>query len=278
MLVDAHQHFWRYRRADYDWIDDSMAALRRDFLPEDLAPLLRASGIDACVAVQARQSEAENDFLLDLADRHDFVRGVVGWVDLREPRVGSVLDRLRARKRFRGVRHVAQSEPDDFLHRPDVRRGIAELASRGLTYDLLVYWRQLPAVIDLVRAFPDQPFVLDHLGKPPIAAGALEPWASGIRALAALPNASAKLSGLVTEADWRRWRPSDLAPYLEVALEAFGPARLMLGSDWPVCTLAASHEAAVRVVRDFVARLSVDERDAISGKTATRFYGLDRPA
>ncbi len=251
-----------------------MASLRRDFLPEDLAPWLRAAGVDACIAVQARQTLAENEFLLELAERHDFVRGVVGWVDLCDLRVGATLDRLCARPRFRGVRHIAQAEPDDFLLRPDFRRGIAELAPRGLTYDVLVYWRQLPAAVDLVRAFPGQPFVLDHLGKPAIASGALEPWASGLRRLAALPNASAKLSGLVTEADWRRWKPSDLTPYLEVALDAFGPRRLMLGSDWPVCTVAAGYTDSIEPIRAFVAWLSADEQSFILGATAERFYGL----
>jgi L-fuconolactonase len=197
-------------------------------------------------------------------------------VDLLDPRVGAALDPLAARARFRGVRHVAQSEPDDFLLRPDFRRGLGELARRGLTYDLLVYVRQLPAAIDLVRAFPDQSFVLDHLGKPPIASAALEPWASGMRELAASPNVCAKLSGLVTEADWRRWKPSDLAPYVETALEAFGPNRLMLGSDWPVCTVAAGHGATIAVVSELVAELSADERAGLLGGNAARFYGLSR--
>ncbi len=274
MRIDAHQHFWRYDPADYAWIDDSMAALRRDFLPEHLAPLLGVQGFDGCVAVQARQTPAENDFLLGLADAAPCVRGVVGWVDLCDPRVGGELDRLRARPKLVGLRHIAQTEPDDFLLRRDFRRGIAALEPRGLVYDVLVFARQLPAASDLVRAFPEQRFVVDHLAKPEIAAGRLEPWATQLRELARAPNAWCKLSGLVTEADWKTWLPSDFTPYLEVALEAFGAERLMLGSDWPVCTLAAPYAAAVGVVREFIARCSESEQDAVLGGNAARCYRL----
>lgn len=274
MRVDAHQHFWRYDAAEYAWIDGSMSALRRDFLPEDLAPLLRAQGFEGCVAVQARQTPEENEFLLELAARAPFVRGVVGWVELRDPRVGDALDRLRRDPKFVGVRHIAQSEPDDFLARADFRRGIAELAPRGLAYDVLVFARQLPAAIDLVRAFPNQRFVVDHLAKPEIASGRLEPWATLLRELARAPNAWCKLSGLVTEADWKGWLPSDFTPYLEVALEAFGAERLLVGSDWPVCTLAAPYAAALGIARDFIARCSESEQDAILGGNAARCYGL----
>jgi L-fuconolactonase len=228
------------------------------------------------VAVQASQSLDETRFLLALADENPFVRGVVGWVDLRSPGVENDLQAFCAHPRFKGVRHIVQDEPDDrFLLRDDVLNGISVLESFGLTYDLLVYPRQLPAAREVVRRFPRQRFVLDHLGKPPVASGVLSPWREEIRGLAASPNVTCKLSGLVTEASWSDWTPADLVPYLDVALEAFGPTRLMIGSDWPVCTLAGEYAAVMATVRDYVARLSPAEQHAILGGTATRFYGLE---
>lgn len=275
MRIDAHQHFWRYRRETHGWISDAMAVLKRDFLPSELEPLLRAQGFDGCVAVQAAQTLEETRFLLELAERHPFVRAVVGYVDLVSPDLERQLESLARHPRFRGVRHIAQDEPDDrWLARPDVVAGIGALRRHGLTYDILVYARQLPAAVELVRQLPDQPFVLDHLGKPEVRSGRLEPWRSELRRLAAHANVSCKLSGLVTEADWAAWAAGDLRPYLEVALEAFGPGRMMIGSDWPVCLLAGDYARVIGLARDFVGSLSADEQAAIFGTNALRFYGI----
>jgi L-fuconolactonase len=275
MRLDAHQHFWRYSAVTHPWIDASMGALERDFLPADLESLLAAAGFDGCIAVQAQQNVDETEWLLRLADESSFVRGVVGWVDLRDPAVGVQLQRLTAHPKLRGVRHIAQDEADDrFLLRDDFCRGIAALAPHDLTYDVLVYARQLPAAIELVRRFPRQRFVLDHLGKPDIRGGGFAAWRTELARLAALPNATCKLSGLVTEADWRQWKPAELTPYLDVAFASFGAERLMIGSDWPVCLLAGSYADVVGVVGDYVGRLAAAERDAVLGGTAARFYGL----
>jgi L-fuconolactonase len=275
MRIDAHQHFWKYDPAEYGWMDASMGVLKRDRLPPDLEPLLAAAGFDGSVAVQARQSLAETEWLLDLADRHGFIRGVVGWVDLRSPDVGAQLARFAARPKLRGVRHVVQDEPDDwFLTRPDVQRGIARLREFRLTYDLLVYTRQLPAAFELVEDFPDQPFAIDHLAKPGIRDRGMSPWKDMIRALAGFPNVCCKLSGMVTEAAWGRWTPADFHPYLDVVLEAFGPGRLMIGSDWPVCTLSGEYAAVMDIVIRYIGRLTAAEREGILGGTCARFYGL----
>jgi len=274
MRVDAHQHFWRYNPRRDTWITDEMRAIRRDFLPDDLGGLLAAHGIDACVAVQADQSDQETAFLLDLARRHSFIKGVVGWVDLRSPHLDDTLERLAADPRFRGVRHVAQAEPDDFLARAEVIGGIGRLTRVGLPYDILIAPRQLPAALTMTARLPDQRFVLDHLAKPLIRDGVLEPWATGLRELARRPNVCCKISGLVTEADWTGWRAEQLWPYLDVAVEAFGPDRVLFGSDWPVCLVAAPYERVLGVVVEYAASLSTAERDALFGGNAVRWYGL----
>jgi L-fuconolactonase len=275
MTVDAHQHFWRYSAAEYPWIGAGMDRLARDYLPADLAAASRPCGVTGCVAVQARQSSVETRWLLELAAAEPFIQGVVGWVDLRSERAGDELDALTDRPRFVGVRHVVQDEPDPrFLLDAAFVRGLELLRPRGLTYDLLLYPHQLPAAIELAGRLPEQPFVLDHLAKPRIKAGELDPWRLDLAALARHPNVRAKLSGLVTEAAWRAWKPEDFTPYLEVALEAFGPERLMFGSDWPVCLLAAEYADVAAVVDDFLTRLAPAERQAILGGTAEAFYGL----
>jgi len=275
--VDAHQHFWRYDPVELDWIDDARALLRRDFLPEDLVPLLRVNGIDACVAVEARASVAETEFLLAQAERHAIVSAVVGWADLRAPGIEPELERLREHRKLAGFRHNAQFEADDFLVSPEFMRGIAALERFGFSYDLLVFPPQLPAAIALARAFPAQRFVLDHIGKPEIRARRLEPWATHVRELARLPNVSCKLSGLVTEAYWTRWQPADFRPYLDVILEAFGASRLMFGSDWPVCLVATTYARGLGLVRDSIAELSASEQAAILGGNAIEFYGIGVP-
>jgi L-fuconolactonase len=274
MRIDAHQHFWRYNSERDQWITDEMRAIRRDFLPADLEATLSASGVDGCVAVQADQSDEETRFLLDLARRHRVIKGVVGWVDLRSPRLEETLDALATDPLLRGVRHVAQAEADDFLSRDDVIRGIGRLGRVGLTYDILILARQLPAALTLASRLPDQLFVLDHLAKPNIKDRALEPWAGAMRELARRPNVYCKLSGLVTEADWHHWRPEHIRPYFDVAFEAFGPDRLMFGSDWPVCLLAAPYERVLETIVEYAALLSASEREALFGDNAVRFYGL----
>ena len=276
MRIDAHQHFWRYRPETHGWISNAMAVLKQDFLPPDLEPLLSAQGFDGCVAVQAAQALDETRFLLGLADAHPFVRAVVGWVDLLSPDLEAQLETFGAHPRFRGIRHIAQDEPDDrWLARPDVVRGVGALRRLSLTYDILVYARQLPAALALAQALPEQPFVVDHIAKPEIRAGRLDPWRADVRRLAALPHVLCKLSGLVTEAAWDRWTPADLRPYLEVVLEAFGPGRLMIGSDWPVCLLAGDYATVTGAVRDFIGSLSESEQAAVLGGNAARFYGIE---
>jgi L-fuconolactonase len=273
--VDAHQHFWRYSSAEYGWIDDAMAALRRDFLPADLEREIARAGFDACVAVQARQTLDETRWLLQLADAHPFVAGVVGWFDLQSPRVHEDLDRLGRHPKLVGVRHIAQSEPDDrFLLRPAFVDGLARLDAFDLAYDILVYSRHLPVAAELAANLPRQRFVLDHLAKPDIRGRAGAAWERDLRALAAQPNVWAKLSGLVTEADWTAWTPSDIRPYLDVAFDCFGAERLMIGSDWPVCTVAGDYKRTMAVVMDYLADRPERERDAVLGGNAVQFWNL----
>ncbi len=276
MKIDAHQHFWHYDPAEYSWIGAGMEVLKRDHLPGDLAPLLHAAGLDGSVAVQARQSVEETRWLLELAAREPAIKGVVGWVDLRSADAGRDLERLVVDAKLRGVRHVVQDEPDDeFMLRPDFSRGLSVLAEFGLSYDLLVFPRQLPAACRVVERLPQQRFVVDHIAKPLIREGRLEPWATDLRRLAALPNVMCKVSGLVTEASWQGWRAEDFAPYLDVVFEAFGPGRIMFGSDWPVCTLAAGYQQVVGLVAGYVASLAPAEQAGVWGSNAARFYGLE---
>jgi len=275
MLIDAHQHFWRYDEREYGWIDDSMAALRRDFLPDDLKLELERNGFRGCVAVQARQTLEETRWLLELAERTPFILGVVGWVDLRSPRLRFELESFAQKSKLVGVRHIVQSEPDErFLLQPDFLRGIAMLEEFDLAYDILIYPRHLPVAAEFVARFPRQRFVLDHLAKPAIKSGALDPWSRGIRELAAFKNVFCKVSGLVTEADWQAWKPEDMRPYLEVAFECFGPSRLMVGSDWPVCTVAAPYSRVMDMVKDYLGKYSAEERDAVLGGNAAKFWRL----
>ena len=272
--IDAHLHFWRYNASEYSWIDDSMAALRRDFLPEDAAGEMRAAGIDACVVVQTRQTLEETRWLLALARQHPFIAGVVGWVDLRAADLDAHLEALPMHPKLVGIRHIVQAEPDDFLLGDTFRRGVARLARHGLAYDILVYARQLRAAIEFAGALPDQRLVLDHLGKPDIRTGAFDGWRRDLDRLAALPNVCAKLSGLATEADWRHWTVEDLHRYINAALDSFGPERLMIGSDWPVCTVAGEYRDVLDVVRTAIAGRPQAERDAVLGGTAQRFWNL----
>jgi L-fuconolactonase len=275
MVIDAHQHFCRFNPVRDAWITDEMAAIRRDFLPEDLVPVLDACGVDATIAVQADQSEAETEFLLGLAEGNGRIAGVVGWVDLRSRDIERRLEHFSKFKKLRGVRHVAQAEPDDrFLVRPEFLRGVEKLQEFGLTYDVLIYPRQLPAAIELVGKLPDQKFVVDHLAKPEIKAKKIEPWASHMRELAANPNVYCKLSGMVTEADWKCWKPEDFEPYLDLVFDAFGPQRLIFGSDWPVCLVAATYGQVKNVVETYVDRDAPSAKSAIFGENVKRFYQI----
>ena len=276
--IDAHQHFWRYLAEEYGWIDDSMATLRRDFLPAESAREMSAAGWNACVAVQARQTVEETRWLLALADAHPTIAGVVGWVDLQAgaEAVRGQLAAFASHRRLVGMRHIAQSEPDDrFLLRPQVLEGLQVLGEFGLAFDLLIYRRHLRAASECVARFPGQRFVLDHLAKPNIRGREWNPWEEDIRALAAHPHVYAKLSGLVTEADWNAWRPDDLRPYLDVAFDAFGADRVMIGSDWPVCLVAAPYQRTLNAVIEYIAARPAHEQDAVLGGTAQRFWRLE---
>lgn len=275
MHIDAHQHFWIYKPDEYGWIDDSMSAIRRDFLPEHLQPELARNGFDGSVVVQTRQTLDETRWLLELADRTPAIVGVVGWVDLCSPEVEAQLAMFANHPKLVGIRHIVQSEPDDrFLLRPDFLRGIAALEQFDLAYDILIYTRHLAVAAECFERFPRQRFVLDHLAKPPIKSGGIKTWAEGIRRLGAFPNIFSKLSGLVTEADWQRWKPEDLIPYLDVAFESFGWERLMIGSDWPVCLVAAGYGRVMDIVKNYLQRQSSEVREAVLGGNAQRFWHL----
>jgi L-fuconolactonase len=275
MRIDAHQHYWIYNPEEYEWIDESMSAIRRDFLPADLKPELTKNGFEGSVVVQTRQTLEETAWLLELADRSADIVGVVGWIDLCSPEAASQLKKFAEHPKLVGIRHIVQGEPDErFLLRSDFLRGIALLDGFNLAYDILIYTQHLPVAAEFVERFPKQRFVLDHLAKPPIKRCELEPWAGGIRRLAEFPNVLCKLSGLVTEADWQGWKPEQIHPYLDVAFEAFGPKRLMIGSDWPVCLVAASYSRAVNVVKEYVDRHHPDSREDVLGRNAQRFWRL----
>jgi len=275
MRVDAHVHFLVYNPREHVWVTDELGALKGTFLPGDLEPLLSGAGFDGCVAVEARQLPYENQWLLDLARSHPSIQGIVGWVDLCAADVTARLEGLQAHPQIKGFRHVVIDEPDEgFLLRDDFQRGIAALGPLGFTYGLLILPRHVPAAVQLVRNFPRQRFVVDHLGLPDIRAGKLAPWEAGLKALAAWPNVFCKVSGLAYRADWRRWRPEDFTPYLDTALELFGPGRLMVGSNWPVCTVAGDYDAVLRIVLDRVRALSTVEQIQILGGTCASFYGL----
>lgn len=275
MRIDAHQHFWRYSPHEYGWIDDSMQKIRRDFLPADLQPELQRAGFDGCIAVQACHTLDETRWLLDLAASSPIILGVIGWVDLQWENVRAQLKELTQNPKLLGIRHIVQAEPDDrFLLRPEFLRGVALLEEFNLTYDILIHPKHLPVVTEFASRFPSQRFVLDHLAKPFIKRGELEPWRSNFRRLAAIPNVYCKLSGMVTEADWQAWNPEHVRPYLETAFECFGHDRLMIGSDWPVCTVAASYSQAMNLVVDFFAEYPRHFRDTILGGNAARFWRL----
>ena len=277
MKIDAHQHFWHYDVRQYSWINDEMAVLRNDFLPDHLKRLLDAGGIDGSVAVQARQSLDETRWLLSLADQYPHIKGVVGWVDLRSDNLDDQLGEFADHPKFVGVRHVVQDEPDNrFLVRADFMRGVEKLINYDLAYDILIFPKQLRAAFDFVKNFPDHRFVLDHIAKPFIKDGVMSPWDEQMHQLASFPNVFCKVSGMVTEADWQNCQISDFEPYLDVVFNAFGVDRLMFGSDWPVCTIAAAYDKVMEIVDFYLNRcnFSSEKKAAFWGGNAAKFYQL----
>jgi L-fuconolactonase len=274
MRIDAHQHFWNYDSKRFDWINDDMAALRRNFLPEDLYPILQASQIDGCIAVQAEEHLRETAFLFELSEDHPWILGVVGWAELAQDNLDEVLDQWSNYSKLLGFREVLQSKEPEYMLRKEFIRGIHKLGQRGYTYDLLTYPNQLPAALQLVDACPNQFFVIDHLSKPDIKAGDWKAWKKSLQPFSERELVYAKVSGLVTEADWKKWRPADLFPYLDIALELFGPKRLLFGSDWPVCLAAGQYKEVLGVIESFADQLSAHEKDALFGGTAQEFYKI----
>lgn len=279
MRIDSHQHFWQYERERHAWITDAMAPLQRDYMPADLSPVLAANHIDATIAVQVDQSEEDTQFLLDLATVSPFIAGVVGWIDLRAKDLPHRLEHCSQFLKLRGFRHIAQSEPDDvFLAGDTIVNGIRELGQYNFTYDILIYPRQLLAALTLTSRLPGQLFVIDHIAKPLVKAREMEPWATTMRDIAANPSVFCKVSGLITEADWQTWKPDDFRPYLDVVFEAFGPDRLMFGSDWPVCLLAGTYQQVVQLIAEYVKPLTTADQEKIFGLNAGRFYGVKAAA
>lgn len=274
--IDAHQHFWKYDPIRDAWIGPDMTAIRKDFLPDDLEPILQKEGFDGCVLVQVDPSEDENDFQLDNANRHDFIKGLVGWVNLQEPQVEEKLERYRRHRKLKGFRHILQGERDRALMlRPSFKHGIGLLQKFGYTYDILIFPDQLGYTREFVAAFPDQPFVIDHMAKPHIKDRMItDEWKEAIHAVAAYPNVYCKISGIVTEADWYNWKPEHFRPYLDTVVEAFGMGRVIFGSDWPVCLVAASYQQVLQIVTDYFVSFSKDEQDAFFGGNAIKFYNL----
>ncbi len=275
MTIDSHQHFWKYNPEKHAWIDDTMASIRRDFLPSDLKAVYTANRIDGCVAVQADQTLEETDFLLELARDNDFIKGVVGWADLRAKNVEKTLEKYASNKKLKGWRHVVQGEADhNFLLRPDFLRGISYLEKYEYTYDILVFPHQLGAVLEFVKHFPHQKFVIDHIAKPYIKDGFYEGWALLMEAIAQHENVYCKVSGMITEADYNTWTPEQVHPYLHHVLEIFGSERLMFGSDWPVCLVAGNYAQVKTVVTDFISGLCDIDQNMIMGENAMAFYRL----
>lgn len=275
MIIDSHQHFWQYEAKKHEWIDDQMAVIRRDFLAEDLEKVFQENQIDGCVAVQADQTLAETDFLLELANENDFIKGVVGWVDLRAENIEGVLKMYSAFSKLKGFRHVVQGESDpNFLLRPEFLRGIVALEKYNFTYDILIFPHQLGATLEFVKKFPNQKFVIDHIAKPYIKDGFYDGWATMMMEIGKHKNVYCKISGMTTEADYDSWTPEQIKPYFDLVLKAFGPDRLLFGSDWPVCLVAGNYAKTKALVTQFIAHLSPEEQNAIMGQNAINFYNL----
>ena len=272
--VDAHQHFWNFDPLRDSWITEDMEVIRHDFLPHDLKPLMDANGLNSCIAVQADQSENETDFLLGLASENEFIKGVVGWIDLCADTIHERLEYYSQFPKLKGFRHILQAEPIEFILKPEFQRGITALQVYGFTYDILIYPQHLPVIPDLIRGGNEQKFILDHLAKPNIKNGTSTTWATDLKKLASHKNVFCKLSGMVTEADHRTWKKEDIFPYMDKALELFGPERLLFGTDWPVCRLAASYDQVCDLMNDYLGKLTIHEQELIWGKNAALFYQL----
>ncbi len=273
--IDSHQHFWQYNPQKHGWITDDMKVIQRDFLPSDLQPILQKNNIDGCISVQADQTETETEFLLELSDNHDFIKGIVGWVDLQVANIDERLVYYNQFKKLKGFRHIVQSETDsEFMLRPKFKNGIIALSLYDFTYDILIYHYQLEQAIQFVALFPNQKFVLDHLGKPDIKSGEYALWQTNIKKLALHQNVFCKISGMITEGEWDDWKPSDFTVYLDIIVKAFGTDRLMYGSDFPVCTLAATYEAQLNITTMYFSTFTNLEKKKIMGDNALKFYGI----
>jgi L-fuconolactonase len=276
MRIDSHQHFWNYNAKEHIWMNDEMNSLKRNFAPQDLEPLLQKLSFDGCISVQARQSLEETRWLLELAGQNSFIKGVVGWVDLRSKDLDLQLKEFSQNPKFVGVRHVIHDEPDDkFMLGDDFMRGIALVKKHDLSYDLLLYPKHLPIAVDFLGFFPDQYFVLDHIGKPNIAKKDFSTWSDNVKRLAHFPKVFCKLSGMVTEAIWFGWKKQDFLPYMDKVIEVFGTDRVMIGSDWPVCQLSGSYAETMNIVIEYLQSFSKSERDGILGENCAYFYGIE---
>ena len=275
MIIDSHQHFWNYEPEKHSWIDDEMSVIRRDFLSDDLQKVFKENGVDACVAVQADQTTEETDFLISIAENNNFIKGVVGWVDLRSESIEEDLLKYKKYDVVKGFRHVVQGEQDhNFMLRSEFIRGIELLGKYDLCYDILIFPHQLGATLELVKKFPNQKFVIDHIAKPYIKDGFFEGWAFMMREIAKYQNVYCKISGMITEADYKTWTPEQVHPYMNLVFESFGASRVMYGSDWPVCLVAGNYSQVKTLVTDFITDLSQEQQNAIMGGNAAKFYNL----
>jgi L-fuconolactonase len=273
--IDAHQHFWQFNPVRDSWITDEMSVIQKDFFPDNLIPVLQKNGFDGSVAVQASQSEEETNFLIALAEQNDFIKGVVGWIDLQASNIEERLAKYKSIPVVKGFRHVLQGEPQrDMMLRPEFKRGIGALQKHEFTYDILIFPDQLKFSNELVSSFPEQKFVIDHIAKPYIKRKEIDGWKKDMQEIAKHQNVYCKISGMVTEADWKGWRKEDFKPYLDVVVNAFGTDRTLFGSDWPVCLVAASYEEMLAIVKDYFASFSKDEQGNFFGLNAIRFYNL----
>lgn len=274
LKLDSHQHFWIFDPLRDNWITEEMEVIRHDFLPPDLEPLLDANGIQGCIAVQADQSETETNFLLALAEEHDFIKGVVGWVDLCSPKIHERLEYYSQFQKLKGFRHILQAEPVEFMLKPEFQQGIAVLNYFGFTYDILIYPKHLPVALHMIRNFDNQAFVIDHLAKPDIKSGLFSNWESEMKQIASFENVYCKLSGMITEADLKNWKKEDVFPYMDKVFGFFGAERLMFGSDWPVCKLAGEYDVVCGLVDEYLSKLSIREQELVWGNNAEQFYKL----